>query len=151
MSVRIGLRGRLEAKSNSERIFSLQEGWRIIKTHPVLGVGIGNYGLAVHNEIDSSRQAWFYQPVHNVPMLICAELGIIGILLITYYLLLITFHVVWKEAFIHNVIFLAPILVISLFDHYLWSLYPGMMISAVYFAIFWLMLGKDNYFGKTFE
>ena len=159
---RLNNTSRLEYKSTSERQASLSEGWQIIKKHPLLGVGVGNYGLAVHRDIDSTQPAYYYQPVHNVFLLIWAELGLIGLL----FILLIVFlslrprssggsnpdnalNIVSSKGDIqrdgriaavagtlprNDMIFVLPLIVILLFDHYPWSLYSGLMISALYLA-----------------
>ena len=125
---------RLEIKSNMERTASVKDGWEIIKKHPILGVGLGNYGLAVYHELDASQEAWFYQPIHNVPLLIWAELGIIGVLIfLVFGFWFLVF--LWRAKNASYLVFLIPLGIIGLLDHYLWSLYSGMMILAVYFGI----------------
>ncbi|PIZ82113.1 MAG: hypothetical protein COY02_00665, partial [Parcubacteria group bacterium CG_4_10_14_0_2_um_filter_41_6] len=142
MNTRLGLQGRLEIKSNMERVSSMNQGWEIIKKHPMLGVGIGNFGLAVHDEIDDSQQAWFYQPVHNVLLLVWAELGIVGVIFVLLFLLVSLLGVsstlrTTRQSYHRNdtVIFLIPLIIIFLLDHYPWSLYAGMMISAVFLGM----------------
>ncbi|PIQ79347.1 MAG: hypothetical protein COV79_03830 [Parcubacteria group bacterium CG11_big_fil_rev_8_21_14_0_20_41_14] len=142
MNTRLGLQGRLEIKSNMERVSSMNQGWEIIKKHPMLGVGIGNFGLAVHDEINDSQQAWFYQPVHNVLLLIWAELGIVGVIFVLLFLLVSLLGVsstlrTTRQSYHRNdtVIFLIPLIIIFLLDHYPWSLYAGMMISAVFLGM----------------
>jgi O-antigen ligase len=129
---RINADNRLEYKSTSERQASLSEGWKIIKKHPILGVGVGNYGLAVHRDIDSTKPSYYYQPTHNVFLLIWAELGLVGLLLIAYCLYLIAFKN--RETLLYIGMLLLPLLIIATLDHYLWSLYSGLMIGAVYLA-----------------
>jgi len=144
MNTRLGLQARLEVKSNTEHMASVAQGWEIIKQNPLLGVGMGNYGLAVHGQIDDAQEAWFYQPVHNVYILILAELGIIGILLMAYSLWLIAFHGISKKTLLNAGVFFIPIIVIASFDHYLWSLYSGMMISAVYVGVLIALIRKEH-------
>jgi O-antigen ligase len=62
--------------STTRRYYLAQAGWRIFLTHPLFGIGIGNYFYENRN----------YAPVspgraHNTYLEIMAELGIIGILL----------------------------------------------------------------------
>ena len=87
---------------------------------------MGNYTLAIHNEIESTRSAWFYQPVHNVFLLIFTELGVAGVLVI------LLFGYFIRRIFNCN---LLPIfilfLLLALFDHYLWSLYSGLLLVGV--------------------
>lgn len=150
--------GRLEAKSTQERSAGISEALQIIKQHPLVGAGIGNYGLAVHRDIDSSQPAYYYQPVHNVPLLILAELGVIGLILIIVLVLSLrdvrsaddphaslgtgSAILSTRESMMSGAVFLLPLIIISLFDHYLWSLYAGVMISSMYLGIFYLKLAK---------
>lgn len=133
---RLASSGRLEEKSNIERASSISQSWQIIKQNPILGVGIGNYGLAVHKYLDAAEPAWYYQPAHNVPLLIWSEAGLIGlmgliaIIWLRAYGLRLTLRQNWSGA----LLFL-PLLIISFFDHYPWSLYPGLLISAVYLGL----------------
>ncbi|MEK7211163.1 MAG: O-antigen ligase family protein [Patescibacteria group bacterium] len=137
--------GRLEIKSSSERIGYYREAWTLIKNHPLIGVGLGNYTRAVHDEIDAARpaspvaspvglrpmglqpRAYGYQPVHNVFVLALAELGVIGIFLIAAAMFVLRKLIPWKK-----IIYFAPFAVIGLFDHYLWTLYPGILLVAVF-------------------
>lgn len=120
---------RLEAKSTSERISYFGEAWQLIKNHPLLGVGLGNYTLAVHDEIDPSREAWDYQPVHNIYLLILAELGFVGFILWLALIFLII-----KKLPVANYQIPAILLIVGLFDHYLWTLYFGVMLFWICFV-----------------
>jgi O-antigen ligase len=123
---------RLEIKSTTERLDYFNQAWQLIKNHPFIGVGLGNYTLAVHNEINPNLQSWDYQPVHNIYLLILAELGIIGLIL----WLAVVFFIVKKLPITHYPLLLT-FLVIGLFDHYLWTLYFGIIL-------FWLVLGTKR-------
>jgi O-antigen ligase len=145
-AARLSLSNRLEIKSSAERTASLSQSWQLIKKYPLTGVGIGNYGLAVHRELDNAKPAWYYQPAHNVFLLIWSELGVIGLLVVGLLVCWLFFSVI-PAAFSPREseegiqwFYLLPILTLSLFDHYLWSLYPGMMIGAV-----WLALVKEHF------
>lgn len=113
---------RLEIKSTTERLSYFGEAWQLIKNHPVLGVGLGNYTLAIHNEINPALQAWDYQPVHNIYLLILAELGIVGLIL---WLALI--FVLIKNLPVIRYPLIIMLLLIGLFDHYFWTLYFGVI------------------------
>jgi len=115
---------RLEVKSNQERILSYQDGWGIIKDNWLLGAGIGNYTLELHKK-NPNLSAWDYQPVHNVFMLVWAELGIIGLIIFLAFI----FQMI-KIAFKNYpiVVFLIFLLIVFLFDHYFWTLYVGVIL-----------------------
>lgn len=129
---RIGGTNRLEAKSTDERIEYFKESWEIIKLHPILGVGLGNYTLSAHNEVSSGRESFYYQPVHNIYLLIVSELGIIITSLIALFL------IIWKKRrgiLKISTVILSPILILGLFDHYLISLYSGIILTSFIFAL----------------
>ncbi len=141
--------GRLEVKSYEERSGGISESLSLIKQHPLVGVGVGNYGLAVHRDIDAGKPAYYYQPVHNMSLLVFAELGFIGLILMIWFLLSLRPAESAGKAILSSYgrllsagVFLIPLALLSLFDHYLWSLYSGMMIGAVYMGIFYLKLAK---------
>ena len=77
---RLAGEGRLENKSNFERLASYQESWRIIKNNWLLGVGPGNYTLALRNKIIPDQDSYYYQPAHNAFLLVWAEIGIGGLI-----------------------------------------------------------------------
>jgi hypothetical protein len=121
------------------------------------GLGMGQYVNQIIRIFNSGLEAWQYQPVHNVFLLIFGELGIIGLALFFYFLWKL-FHPlkilnVSRETFNDNGTseekflerdnsdlshFVRPILigflVIMLFDHYFWDIQQGQ-------AMFWLVAG----------
>lgn len=125
---RISANARLENVSTSERISGYGEAWTLIKEHPWKGVGIGNYTAALEQKF-SGRPSYSYQPVHNAPLLILAELGIIGFLLLLIMAIDLGYRLIKKRSV--GTALLIGIAVISMFDHYLWSLFPGVMLGAV--------------------
>tara|TARA_Y100000310_G_scaffold31967_2_gene30335 strand:+ start:23492 stop:24868 length:1377 start_codon:yes stop_codon:yes gene_type:complete len=148
LSTRVSMQNRLEVRSTQERGASLAQGWEVIKKNRILGTGIGSYGLSVHRNIDDSKPAYFYQPVHNMFLLIWAELGIIGLIFVIVFALFIVNFVYLgtkkKQEISISLMFLIPFAVLGLFDHYMWSLYSGLMIGISYLAVFWLILSKNN-------
>jgi len=138
LSSRIAGSSELDARAGEERISYLDESKTLFVGSPIIGYGIGNEGLAVHQYIDSTRDAWSYQPVHNVGVLLVVELGIVG--------LLIVLGIVWdglrRIGSIVDLLPLIPIVIIGAFDHYLLTLYPGVLIGGVVIGIFLLRLSK---------
>lgn len=123
---RISGKGRLEARAVEERIGGYGEALELFKKHPFEGVGLGNYTLAVHDEIDSSRPAWGYQPAHNVFLLMFVELGVASALIVLFICYLAGFKIC------RNLLpFFALFFVLGFFDHYLWSLYSGLALVGV--------------------
>ncbi len=62
----------VEARSLIERLRDVRIAWTLIWDHPWTGVGLGNY-LASARQIDRSARV-----VHNVPLLVTAEMGVLG-------------------------------------------------------------------------
>ncbi len=127
IDTRIKASTRTENISLTERSAGLTNTIERIKEHPWLGVGLGQGALSLIPKKDA-QPGWVYQPTHNTFLLIFLEIGIIGIgLFIT--LLAILFKSFKKRV---DVLFIAPfgvlLITLGLFDHYLWSLYPGILL-----------------------
>ena len=166
--MRVGGGGRLEVKSTEERVSYYNQAYQLISEklfNPQTwyqGTGIGNYTLAVHDDINKNLYSWDYQPVHNLYVLMFAELGIEGMLVFLLLLYKIIKEIKNERLIKHKEILVSAknlsvnevvvlekkfdywflvfsamiiaIAVISLFDHYFWTIYFGIMI-------FWLAIG----------
>ena len=136
-----------EVRSISERVSSVEESVEIFRENKLLGVGAGNYTLAVYN-LNSNLEGWQYQPVHNIPLLILTEFGIVGFFL-TLLVIISYFYFVypyWQRrgkswltrnmTFIFNaVLLLFPFFIIILLDHYFYTSYIGLMMVGIYWAM----------------
>jgi hypothetical protein len=101
-----------------------------------LGVGAGNYGLAVQNKfIGLSYNS--YQPVHNVYLLVCSEIGIIGFFSFCALFFYFT-YMRWKRGDTYEIAVIVSILCLFLFDHWWWSLHFGVLFLFLILGI----LGK---------
>ncbi len=125
---RLSLQGRLETRSVNERFESLRHGKEIFLKHPFVGIGPGTTILGL-----SQAQVLPPIPTHFIPLMMMMELGVLGIfgfLMIGWICLRrlpprISLLRSWA------VVPLTAIGVLSLFDHYLWSLWPGQALSAL--------------------
>jgi len=112
--------------------------WKDVVSGNVLnGVGVGNYVVALENEYPG-REVYAYQPVHNVYLLILGEIGIIGVLFILLWAASIDRYNYSQIPRVPAVGALAmgnAILVIGFFDHYIWSLWPGLALLAFVMAM----------------
>ncbi|NUM25646.1 MAG: O-antigen ligase family protein [Candidatus Buchananbacteria bacterium] len=139
----------LEISSISLRMTFTEQAWNIIQTRPWQGTGVGNYTLGVYHDINSSWPGYYYQPVHNLYLLILAEMGIFGALTFAALLGLLGYMAFRQGPSLEKMIIilsLASCLVISLFDHYFWTLYFGVMVFWVVLALNFRALkgGFDN-------
>ncbi len=151
---RLASTGRLEAKSNIERIESYKFARDIIKKNWLFGTGIGNYTLALKNEVNLKRQGYYYQPVHNVFLLVWAETGILGLVGFIGLLLCVIRYALCKKKddikalnIIQGFPVIAVFTAIMLVDHWLWSLHFGVFL-------FWFINGiilKEDCFIKNGE
>lgn len=140
-TARMDVNNNLEYKSLTERVDYLQNTRGILQKKFVLGVGPGNYGLAVHKYINAKETSWYYQPVHNVFLLVATEIGIFGFIFFLWLLLSVIIFNIKKmleqsEDFfpLLNIILIISLGVLMFFDHWLWSLHFGVMLL-------WFILG----------
>ncbi len=139
---RTNTNSRLEKNSISDRSLYVLEAEKIINRHPFIGIGLNNYTLTVYKQNPNKKPIWEYQPVHNVLILVVAELGLFGLFLF----LGIIFNIIYSHSKdlklfatkkFSNVLMLGMFLsLISLFvfDHWLWSNSFGVFL-------FWLIAG----------
>lgn len=129
LAARSDLSNRLEQKSITERTGQLNDGWRAIKGRPLQGTGLNNYTY-FQSESDPSLSGYELQPIHDIYLLIAAELGIIGLILL---LLFVATLAGGAKISLASWAWLATGATIGFFDHYLWTQYSGIII-------FWLVL-----------
>ncbi|MDA3839711.1 MAG: O-antigen ligase family protein [Patescibacteria group bacterium] len=117
---------RLENISNTERLNQTNEAINIIKENLFSGIGINNYTSQLKLFDIEEREAWNYQPVHNVYLLSLAELGLLGfITFLTIFAFLL--YKCFKNKLFFDFFLIISILMLFLFDHWLWSLHFGIM------------------------
>lgn len=130
----------------------------IIRENPFFGSGLGNFVWRLQDFQGSLRAAnliykldapetqvipyrapsWLFQPVHNIFLLIGAELGVAGLL----FFLIFLFFLVWpaiKALRENNLFFIFYLLFFSflavfLVDHFFWTLQQGRLM-------FWVLAG----------
>lgn len=116
--------------SIAERLILTEASLDIAAKHPLFGVGNTNFLLHLANlNLTSLAQTRLIQPVHNVPLLIMAENGVLGFILFAVFLLFVSQKVYGKT----RLLLFLSILIFTLFDHFLWTLYQGQLL-------FWLTL-----------
>ncbi|MDD5527377.1 MAG: O-antigen ligase family protein [Patescibacteria group bacterium] len=123
---------RLEQKSFSEREMYLTDSQKIIEKNWLFGSGIGNYTKALSSS-DLKRPWYYLQPVHNAFLLVWAEIGIFGLFFFAA-LLIYLFLQSWKKNNILSLSILVALVIMMMFDHYLWSLPFGILF-------FWILIG----------
>ena len=112
--------------------------------HNWFGLGIGNFvpwlmsqGLHISSDL--------YQPVHNIYLLIYAEVGIIGLGLFLTFLALLLYDF-WRRLGFKKLyqcsfgLIIGSVLVMGLFDHYLWTIQSGRLL---FFLVLGLLAGAE--------
>jgi hypothetical protein len=133
-----------EEFSLTGRVWLSQQALSYAREKPIHGVGVGSFVIQLAQRAGERN---FVEPVHNVPLLVLVELGGIGlILLLAIFASMIREFVVTKKT---NVILLTALLaglgIISLFDHYFWSLAMGRMMIALTLGLwFGQVANKDE-------
>jgi O-antigen ligase len=129
--------------SYSERALFAEIGQRIFFKYP-MGVGLGNFVSGMAAFSNYPLQPWLFQPVHNIFMLAFIEQGIVGgLLYIGLFVasaklcfsamkrLLKMEKYQWK-------VWLAClfiVVILGMFDHYLYTIWSGQVILFVLFAL----------------
>ena len=113
----------------------------LIKSHP-FGVGIGNQVLfsareGVYRNF-GFENVWQWQPIHNIYLLIASETGVIGLLVFLAFLISLFLNPnlfkVSSLEFRISAIMLLALLLLGLYDHFLWTIWQGQLIL-------WLSIG----------
>jgi len=131
---RLALGARLEKKSYVERVSSMKDAKKIIEDKWLFGAGMGNYTLKVYDNEEKSRPSFYFQPAHNVFLLVWAEIGLFGLSAFLALLGFLGWQTVKSKTNFYGLPVLASLVVIMLVDHWLWSLHFGVLF-------FWLIAG----------
>ncbi len=122
-----------ETRSISERKTGYAEAVQLWRQRPWLGGGIGQYTV-LEFQTHPPTPVYALQPVHNVPLLFLTELGIVGVL---FFLVMMgaAFRlikpIISSQGWFPLVSFVAVLSVLLSVDHYIFSLYPGLLMLAV--------------------
>lgn len=105
--------------------------------HPVVGYGVGAYVLS-YADSDPGKPAYSYQPIHNAFLLFFAETGLLGTLLLLWFLIALLWgHRSPSPSFpaLPPLGMASVIITIAFYDHYLWSSWAGLALTAFVFAM----------------
>ena len=155
----------VEQRSVNSRIEQINEFQGVYSEQPLLGVGIGQY-VPYLQQINESGLGWsyrkdlsgwvynpghdFYEPAHNIFLLVLAELGIIGLTILILVLLTVLYLVLKvirkRFALFALTILLALLSLASLgmVDHYLWTLQQGRLLLFLVLSLVSIVYLKSN-------
>jgi O-antigen ligase len=132
---RVRTDSRVENLSNAARVEQYREWSSVVETNWFTGVGLGNYTVAL-SKLKPNLPAWAYQPVHNVYLLLFAELGLFGLTLCLLFLVhLVHLARLACPARLACFTCLVCLACLAVFDHYLWSFWSGLMLASIVLAL----------------
>ncbi len=121
--------------SLSDRVLYFEQALSAINEHPILGVGGGNFTVFTMQRFpDAGTFVGEFQPVHVVPILVFAELGIVGFLLFAC-LFLFWISSAWKGRNLLSLAVFFSLLSILFLDHWLWSGHFGMVFLGLLLGV----------------
>lgn len=137
---------RLEQISTTERLDQYRAYPEIIKNDWLIGSGIGTYTETIATA-HPSQPSYAYQPIHNVPLLILAEVGLLGALALLYWASQvdrINYIAIRKGSIgaIGGIMLGTVPLIIIFLDHYFWSNWAGLALLMFLMAMT-LRLSED--------
>jgi len=107
--------------------------WRTL-----FGVGLGNFLVSLPEFYQEKGAVRFFQPTHNIYLLIAAEAGLGGLGLFLWFLFLTLKRRSQYSVFsIQYSIALGAILVLGLFDHYFYTLQQGQLLFSLFLGLAW--------------
>ncbi len=105
---------------------------QLIKQYPLAGVGLNNFIVRLPEFW--RKPVFWLQPVHNIYLLIVAEIGIVGLLIFLWFLFLTFRHLRDGVVFMTA---LSAILLLGLFDHYWFTLQQNQLLLAIVLGLCW--------------
>lgn len=119
----------LDEQSVTLRALYNQAAFFFIQEEPFLGVGLGNFVWRLRQMLDLLTN-WIHQPIHNLYLLIAAEIGLVGLAAFLFFI----FRLFKKNYPNCLLIILSAFLLMGVFDHFFWTLQQGQLML-------WLILG----------
>lgn len=137
---------RLEAKSIAERSGEYPLWDDVARVNAVTGVGPGNYTVALA-VLYPGQDVHAYQPIHNAFLLFLAETGLVGLLAAARLVRdAVRAFRPWKptSAAAFAVSIVCALVVFAGLDHYLWSLWPGLVLGSAAAAFAFKINGSTD-------
>lgn len=105
----------------------------IFLAHPFTGVGWGNFMTALPSYM-STRTIYFLQPVHSLYLLALSQIGLVGVLYLSFCVVFFVTHV--KRIVPVYGLSIVTILLIGFVDHYFFTLQQGQLLFTLCVGIF---------------
>ena len=146
-----------DAQSLEKRLNLNSVAWKMFLSSPIIGVGLNNFIPNLPRFTANQPQVRFYQPVHNIYLLILAESGLLGFSIFLYVIYkIIKFsysHIIVSSSlhiinypYLYIFISFISILMLGLFDHYSLTLQQNQLLLTL---VLGLIFSQNNFFKKN--
>lgn len=118
----------------SDRLILNGNGAKIFRSAPLFGVGLGSYfnSLIWLGPSGLSVKYWQYDYPHNTIIVVLAELGIFGLILIPYLYIILKPIQYSTNALVVTLLIISPLI---LLDHYLWTNQAGRVMLVLFITL----------------
>jgi O-antigen ligase len=122
-------------RSLAERFYLLVVSGKITSQHFLFGAGLNNFIPELVKMYQMQTGYWILQPVHNITLLVLAEVGVLGLLLFSYVLLKTFIKILSNKN--KNWLFIPIFLILAtgFFDHYWLTLQQNMLLASLIFGL----------------
>lgn len=121
------------SKSLKERSSLIVGAIELCIQNPLFGTGLNNFVIQIRNYLPAVSDLYIFQPVHNIYLLVFAETGLVGFLILLVGLVLIFRKGARNSPF--ATIALLQLYILGLFDHYLFTLQQGMLLFTLFASL----------------
>lgn len=132
-----------QTESFWRRIELAQAAWAMFKSSPILGIGLGNFTPRLP-QFFIVQKLFFWQPVHNIFLLLLAETGVIGVWCMVYGVWYVLKKLWWEEKW-SLALALTAIIATGLLDHYWLTLQQTQLLFCLIIGLSLRYDGKDDY------
>lgn len=122
------------SQSFKERVELAHVSGQIFSRKFLTGAGLNTFIPISANFTATGNNIWLLQPVHNVYLLIFSETGILGILLL-YFFLATLFSKLSKTKNKWGILLTVFVLTTSLFDHYWFTIQQNLLLLSLFWGI----------------
>jgi O-antigen ligase len=123
-----------------QRLTLAEVSGRLYSQKPASGWGLNNFIPAASGVKTKELYSWFFQPVHNVPLLVLVETGIVGFGLFSWYTVSLAKRAAHAPSYFG--LCLVFILVTASLDHYWMTLQQNQLLLAVLIGLMYRQKSK---------
>jgi O-antigen ligase len=129
------INGNVFSSSTSQRLSLANLSGKIIGDNFLFGSGLNTFILNVTSYGGMLKHPWLLQPVHNIILLVFAEVGIVGVLLLSWFFYKISLESIKRKNYL-LIMILFFVLITGVFDHYWLTLQQGFFSMSLFLGLF---------------